>query len=343
MDIKDINKSVIDTISNRFLNQRKTVRDKIGLVTLGLIKSGSCSITDIANQIGTIEKKNTFHANEIKVVRLLQTKTFQIDDKLWRSHVGIVFDLLKEVEVIQEGSYIPINVDYTSSTDEFLILSASIPYGTRYIPLYFSMRKYPKKKGAINMKFLESAFIKALKHILPDNYQYVIVADRGFGNIRFINLCEATEFKYIIRIGDNITYYENQLGDKKYVSNLKENKDLQELYITVNKKRVRLVNTNKSNNIWHIVTNIDERSFEEIVNQYGSRFKIEKMFQDEKSSGFNIENSRIKKYDRFKKLYYLITLAQSFLVFIGEYINENVETVKKRFQLHTEIVSVFSN
>jgi len=343
MNIKDTNSSVMGIISTRFLNQRKTVRNKIGLVVLAMMKCESCSIPDIANEIGTIEKNNTFHANEMKVVRFLQTKTFQVDDKLWRSHIGIVFRLLKEAEAIQEGSYIPINVDYTSSTDGFLILSASIPYGTRYIPLYFSMRKYPSKKGSLDGKLLEAAFVKALKHILPDEYTYVIVADRGFGTIRFINLCEGVGFKYIIRVTDNITYYETLQGEKNHISDLKDNKDFSNLYITLNKKRVRLVNTSQGGNVWHIVTNIQERSFEEIVNQYGDRFKIEKMFQDEKSSGFNIENSRIKKYDRFKRLYYLTTLTQTFMIFVGEYINENVETVKKKFLLHTEIISVFSN
>ncbi len=56
---------------------------------------------------------------------------------------------------------------------------------------------------------------------------------------------------------------------------------------------------------------------------YEKRFKIEKLFQDNKSSGFNIEANKIKKYDRFKRMlsYTILTwkhlLANSQNNFIG--------------------------
>ena len=66
------------------------------------------------------------------------------------------------------------------------------------------------------------------------------------------------------------------------------------------------------------------------------------MFQDQKSSGFNIENSKIEKYDRFKKLLYLVSLTQMLMMFIGDYIDDNVDEIKKKFQLHIGLISAFS-
>lgn len=51
---------------------------------------------------------------------------------------------------------------------------------------------------------MELAFIKGLKHLLPSEYKYVIVADRGFCTQRFINLCLEFDFDYIIRAITNL-------------------------------------------------------------------------------------------------------------------------------------------
>ena len=51
---------------------------------------------------------------------------------------------------------------------------------------------------------MEQAFVRSLRHILSKKYHYVIVADRGFGNQRFIHLCKANHFDTIIRLKDNL-------------------------------------------------------------------------------------------------------------------------------------------
>ena len=53
---------------------------------------------------------------------------------------------------------------------------------------------------------------------------------------------------------------------------------------------------------------------------YKDRFKIEKCFQDLKSSGFNIEKSKIRKYANYKKLLAIIMVAHVLLVMIGHLI-----------------------
>ena len=56
------------------------------------------------------------------------------------------------------------------------------------------MKNYPKKSGQYSQKKLESAFIKTLQHVLSKKYQYIIVGDRGFGTLRFIDLCMENNF-----------------------------------------------------------------------------------------------------------------------------------------------------
>jgi len=54
-----------------------------------------------------------------------------------------------------------INVDYTTDTDDFFILGASMRFQGQSIPLYFSMQKYPKRAGRHDQKKWEEAFFRA--------------------------------------------------------------------------------------------------------------------------------------------------------------------------------------
>ena len=53
--------------------------------------------------------------------------------------------------------------------------------------------------------------------------------------------------------------------------------------------------------------------------------------QDQKSSGFNMEKCKIKKYDRFKKLYFSMCLAQLLTVIAVEYVETEKHPLKKHF------------
>ena len=50
---------------------------------------------------------------------------------------------------------------------------------------------------------------------------------------------------------------------------------------------------------------------------YEDRFKIEKNYQDCKSSGYDIESNKVRKYDRFKRLLYCVLLSHALVCFIG--------------------------
>ena len=77
------------------------------------------------------------------------------------------------------------------------------------------MRNYPRKKNSHNQKKMEEAFIKELSHLLSNKYSYVIVADRGFGNGRFVDICTSNGFSYILRTKDNLKILEDEFSNIK--------------------------------------------------------------------------------------------------------------------------------
>jgi transposase len=255
----------------------------------------------------------------------LQDSDFQINDNLFRKYINLLFDALIERGLQKVGDNILIKVDYTTDTDDFLILMACVDFGGRSVPLYFSMRSYPKRKGQSDQKKMERAFLRELRHVLSKKYTYTIVADRGFGNDRFAQLCVEFGFDYVLRVRDNLnlTIKDNRFNLKDFLG---QNKSFTAQVCAWNREVNFEVKT-QNNATWFSSLSLDE-NFSAI---YQKRFGIEKCFQDQKSSGFNIEKTKIRKYDRFKRLYFTMCLAQLFIVILGEYLTNKNHPLKKKF------------
>jgi len=339
MNNYNISKGFLEKTFSKNLNSK--LSKWLSNITLWLLQSDSCSLVDIATSMSSVNWKS-YNTNLKQVERFTRNKLVQIDDSMRRTYIWIVLQWLKELDFLEDDMHISINVDFTSSTDKFLILSASISFWTRNIPLYFSMRNYPKKKWSMDQKKMERAFLKELHHLLPRAYKYTIKADRWFWNVRFINDCVDAWFDYIIRTNTNrnIEYLWNQTNIKDLS---KEDKDMF-IKLRSSWKSLRLVTSWwNTKNKWYIFTNLWDKYFEskDIILQYWWRFKIEKMFQDEKSSGFKIEDSKIKYYDRFKRLLFLVYLAQTITIFVWIFASQDSD-IKKKYPLYLNLIWVFS-
>lgn len=194
-----------------------------------------------------------------------------------------------------------------------------------------------------DQKKMEQAFLNQLKHLLPDIYQYVIVADRGFGNVRFMNACIKLGFFYLVRTQDSWKICANGKETKIKFLTI-ENKKYENIILKNQKIRTNLIISHIEGNFqpWYIFTNLEEVVYEGLVDFYKKRFHCEKMFQDQKSSGFQMEDSKIQDKSRFKRLLFMIYVAQALKVFLGDYILENEEdTLKKISRSHKKEISIF--
>lgn len=338
--------SIRNSLHNVFSNLRKTARENLSLVIACLVQSESCQtpniITKMAKYLGT-----SYKTNEVKLQRFLDSKEFMVDNKLFRCYIKMVLKLFEEREYTKKGSQIAINIDFTTKKDKFLILVASIPFFGRGIPIYFSLRCYPIKKDMLDQVKMERAFLRELQRLLPhEQYKFVIVADRGFGNIRFMKDCIKFGFDYIVRTTENKYFrIDNEESHKQKIKDVKgNNHDYEKIRLETEKFETRLIMSMKegAKERWSIFTSLRKSTFDEITKQYGDRFKIEKMFQDEKSSGFKIEQLKIKSYSRFKRLLFCIFVAQTLTMFVGDWIEGGENEIRKKYQLHIEMILAFS-
>jgi hypothetical protein len=202
METKNIIDQFKNSLSNFFIKEHKKVRENIALCVHSMLRSESVNTAEMARYMHDVNGQS-FDTNEMKVYRLLTSKNFQVSDSTWRGYFNLLFGMLKK-SGLKKYSTIQINIDFTSDRDDFLILCASVQFQRESIPIYFSLRNYPKRANAFDQKKMEAAFFKALRHLLPDYYRYVIVADRGFGNHRTIELLENLQFDYVIRLTENM-------------------------------------------------------------------------------------------------------------------------------------------
>jgi transposase len=285
-------------------------------------------------------KKISYKGGEMAVYRLLSNPLFKVGKVLLRSYVKLIFSLLEERTGLKKGDTVYVQIDFTSERDNFQILMASVLLNGKAIPLYFSMRKYPKKKGQYDQKKMEKAFIEGLKHALSKQYRYVIVADRGFGNKRVIELCESAGFEYIIRAEPNLKIrYGNQEG---IMSEVIKEKGKYEIEVISWRKTITLIRNEEKGQVWYLMTSLKEEEPGRIVKSYKDRFRIEKVFQDLKSSGFRLEETKIKGYSRFKRMFFLTCIAYSLMVLQGDSLEqEEGEWKKKLTSVSKKVHSVY--
>jgi transposase len=209
-------------------------------------------------------------------------------------------------------------VDFTTHENYFLILTASLIIENRAVPLYFTMRNYPKTRGSYDHKRMEMAFLKGLRHILSKKYTYIIVADRGFSNERFMRLCDDNGFDFMIRTTPNLTVKHGQ--QKGIMEHICQHDGAYAVEIVSWKKSATLYKTSNNKGSWYLLSSLKEQDGADhsaAQELYENRFKIEKCFQDLKSSGFDIEKTKIRKYSNYKRLLAMVMVAHVLLVMLG--------------------------
>jgi len=161
-----------------------------------------------------------------------------------------------------------------------------------------------------------------------------------------MNILDKFGFNFLIRIKENlkmkleiaeIDLSKIPKNDAKYSRiSIKTDPEKKERFLTASFSKDKNLKQG-----WYLISNLDFKKLQNITKIYKNRFQIEKTFQDEKSSGFNMEKTKITIYSRFKKLLFCSYLAQSLLIFLGEYVHDNLDHIKKNFKKFKEVFKLF--
>lgn len=101
-------------------------------------------------------------------------------------------------------------IDWTSVWP-YQVLSALVPVVGRAVPVL--QRAIARDQLKAQQNTFEMQFIAALRRCLPKSWKVVIVADRGFQRVAFLQYLDAQGFGYVIRLkGDACVEMGNYSG-----------------------------------------------------------------------------------------------------------------------------------
>lgn len=259
---------------------RKTTITYLALLVYGILSSQTLFLAEIARAF-PVEALCRKHKHQLKRVgRALATPLLT---------ARAVFPALMRWAVAQAALHgqVLVLIDYTTITDRFSILWAAVSWRGRALPIYcFALIP---SRITTSQNRIEEAFIQRVWHLLPTGYQYVLVADRGFGRASLIQWLQKEQISYILRLRSDV--YVTHRGRKRllkdYHLHFGEGHLFRRVYyredevVTINLVLTWLMlSDEKPAEAWYLATNLTR--FDRVVQGYFTRMQIEEFFRDDK-------------------------------------------------------------
>tara|TARA_B100000609_G_C17189835_1_gene421811 strand:+ start:108 stop:1211 length:1104 start_codon:yes stop_codon:yes gene_type:complete len=300
-------------VKSNFKQLNKSQQFNLADLLLAFFYNTSFSTYDIAS--GLSGETSTKHKNK-RLIYFLDS--LEINLQFWKSIVLTIFSLpgfkLKSRKVIT------LAIDATTLKDDFWLLAISVSYKGRGIPILIKSWEGVNVKYTLWDRVRET--LKDLREILPVNFKYEILADRGFQGDVVFALCEELGLDYVIRVNDS--YKVKTKGGKSYIQlslyndgyyfieSFGKNKCSEGVNLVVNTKE-----TSEGKARWYLATNIvSDRGT--IVSKYEQRFLIEETFKDLKSKlHWEKYTKKIPTNDRLIKNIIVSSLSYTIQTAIG--------------------------
>lgn len=208
--------------------------------------------------------------------------------------------------------------DWTDMINGKMLVFA-LPCNGRSVP--FFTKVIAKHAGEGGMIRAENEALQALRQICRTRSNVIVVADRGFGNQRWIGTLEEHGFHFVQRL--SCVFYaetEHHIGGLKELD-LRRGKRIRDWgHGTIGEDQAiagRLVTAydKKAKEPWYLVTDLDDATAQEVVSIYRRRWWIETLFRDKKNRhwGLGMATVNLKDYRRYERLFYIVALAFIFL------------------------------
>jgi len=200
-------------------------------------------------------------------------------------------------------------LDGTTAGRGCVVLMASVVYHGRAIPLLWSVVK--GKKGHLPEE-LHCALIRRLREVIPAQAQVMLLGDGEFDGTQLQATIRSSNWHYACRTATNILIYAHDrlftVGDLPLVRG--EAVSIADVQMTAKRYGpVLLIG------LWeakyaepiYLITSLADAAV--AVEWYRLRFRIECMFADHKSRGFQIDKSHLAAPDRLGRLLIATSLA----------------------------------
>jgi hypothetical protein len=282
-------------------------------IIVGMLQSQSPNLSKIANCL-PMETKAESRVTRIR--RWLMNPHV----KVWMFYKKVLEHVLSgwsvvEVYIILDGVMV--------FGDRWQIFRVSLQHGCRAIPIAWTI---VEGKGLVKVAKLKGMLEKVQKFLKKYVEQVTFLADAGFRDCDWAQLCLKLGWNFAIRVACN-TYIMLPDGTSDRLDHLvpeNRNRYFQNVLLTREAKLQTNVSvtwtTNKKGELEMVAIITDQIACRARLREYGGRMSIEQSFRDDKSGGFDMEHTRLQHPERIDHLLLAIAIATLWCHELGEFI-----------------------
>jgi hypothetical protein len=304
-------------------------------IIVGILQSQSSNLSQIANCL-PMETKAESRVTLIR--RWLMNPHVQV----WKFYKKILEHVLSGWSAVD--AYLILDGVMVFG-DRWQIFRVSLQHGCRAIPIAWTI---VEGKGLVKVTRLKSMLEKVQKFLKKYVKRVTFLADAGFRDCDWAQLCLKLGWDYGIRVASN-TYITMTDGTSDRLDHLVPencNRYFQNVLLTREAKLQTNVSvtwtTNQKGELEMVAIITDQIACRARLREYSGRMSIEQSFRDDKSGGFDMEHTRLQHAERLDHLLLAIAIATLWCHELGEFVLKQGEVSRCQVDpAHKRTLSLF--
>lgn len=294
-------------------------------ITVGILQANSVALSKIATHIPSEAKA----ASRVTMIRRW-LMNFKVD--MWQFYRPILEHVLSgwhavNAVVVLDGVMV--------FGDRLQIFRLSLAHGCRAVPLGWVVIG---GTGVTQVERLEVMLTRVAQFLAPRVAQVTFLADRGFRDCDWAQLCLKLQWHYVIRVARNthVTLPDGRCCriDQLGVTRARR-RYFQDVWLTQEAKLcAHLSVTWTEGDDRHVPELLalisDQRACRKRLREYAQRMCIEQSFRDDKSGGFDLAHTRLQDPQRLERLLLALAIATLWCHELGEHILSDEPTLRRQ-------------
>jgi len=282
-------------------------------IVVGILQSNSCNLSKVANFLPMETKAESR-------VTLMRRWLMNTNVKVWSFYKRVldhVFSGWSNVEatIILDGVML--------FGDRWQVFRVSLLHGGRAVPLAWTV---VEGKGLVKVNKLKRMLEKVQRFLKEHVKEVLFLADAGFRDCDWAQLCEGLGWNYGIRVACNthITLPDDASNRLDVLVPEYRNRYFQNVLLTLQAKLKTNVSvtwtTDKQGKPEMVAVITNQSANRARLREYARRMAIEQSFRDDKSGGFDLEHTRLQHAKRIDHLLLAVAIATLWCHELGEFV-----------------------
>lgn len=233
-----------------------------------------------------------------------------------------------------QGDKLFLALDTSMLWNRFAIVRLALVYRGRAIPLGWIVCS--SKSAVIHVARYQRMLVQVAE-TLPSGVPVVLLADRGFMDIKLLRLARQLGWHFRVRVKNSVLVHRANHGKRSVKALMPAPggaRFFSHVWLTDQRYgplhlALAYIQTRNGYEKWAIIS--DEPVGLSTFDEYGLRFDIEENFLDDKSGGFQLEQSQLEDSMAISRLCFILATATLYLVSTGTAIVE----MEKRYLVDT--------